>query len=408
MISKTLLKNIIESQREELLDKGEGEIKREKINDIDLLSGFALLVSGIRRCGKSTLLRQIIKGNRKIPYFNFEDTRLSGFDIKDFNRLAEVFKESYGDVEEYYFDEIQNIGGWEIFIRSLLDRKKKVLVTGSNASLLSRELGTRLTGRHLDLQLFPFSFNEFLKFKKKEASSKLFEEYLEDGGFPEYLIFEKIELLQELVNDIIMRDIAARHNIKNIKTLKEMAIFLISNSCKEFSYNSLRKILNLGSTNSVISYMSYFKDSYLLFSVPKFDYSLKKQLVNPKKVYIIDNGIIKANSRSFSPDKGKLLENLVFISLKKINNQEIFYFQNKYECDFVVRRKNKINQAIQVCYYLNDENQDREINGLLEAMGEFNLGEGIILTFNQEDEFDFGSKKIIIKPTWKWMSEDGK
>lgn len=168
MISKTLLKNIIESQREELLDKGEGEIKREKINDIDLLSGFALLVSGIRRCGKSTLLRQIIKGNRKIPYFNFEDTRLSGFDIKDFNRLAEVFKESYGDVEEYYFDEIQNIGGWEIFIRSLLDRKKKVLVTGSNASLLSRELGTRLTGRHLDLQLFPFSFNEFLKFKKKK------------------------------------------------------------------------------------------------------------------------------------------------------------------------------------------------------------------------------------------------
>ena len=282
--------------------------------------------------------------------------------------------------------------------------KKKVLITGSNASLLSKELGTRLTGRHINLELFPFSFKEFLDLEKKKASTKSFKEYLEEGGFPEYLILKKSELLQEVLLDVIVRDIASRYKIKNVKTLKEMAIFLITNISKEFSYNNLRKILNLGSTNSVIAFMSYFEEAYLLFAIPKFSYSLKKQLVNQKKIYAIDNGIIKYNSKSFSPDKGKFLENLVFISLRK-DFKEIFYFREKYECDFVFRDKKRKMQAVQVCWKISDENQDREVNGLVEAMDKFKLKQGLILTNEQEDEFEINKKKIIVKPVWKWMQE---
>ena len=403
MITKDILREILKSQRNEILKETTRIIKREKTNEIKLLPGIALIISGIRRCGKSTLQKELIK-NKRVPYFNFEDTRLTGFEINDFNRLLEIFKEEYADPDEYYFDEIQNISGWEIFIRGLLDRKKKVLITGSNASLLSKELGTRLTGRHINIELFPFSFREFLELKKKKASVINFEGYLKEGGFPEYLTLKKSELLQEILLDILARDIANRYKIKNVKALKEMAIFLISNASKEFSYNNLKKILNLGSTNSVISFMSYFEETYLLFTLPKFSYSLKKQLVNPKKVYVIDNGIIKYNSKSFSPDNGKLLENLVFLSLRK-NFKEIFYFREKYECDFVFKDNNKKMQAVQVCWKLNDENLDRETHGLIEAMNKFKLKKGFILTYDQDDVLNKDGKKIIVKPVWKWLLE---
>lgn len=401
MISKDILREIFKSQREEILSKNFDIIRREKQKEIKLISGIAIIISGIRRCGKSTLQKQIIN-NKKSNYFNFEDTRLSGFESEDFNKLLEIFKEENPGLDEFFFDEIQNIPKWEIFIRSLLDRKCKVLITGSNASLLSKELGTRLTGRHINTELFPFSFREFLALEKKEPSLKSFEEYFTKGGFPEYLQIKKSELLQEILLDVIARDIANRHNVKNVNLLKEMAIFLISNVSKEFSYNSLRKILNLGSTNSVIHFVSYFEDSYLLFSVPKFSYSLKKQLVNPKKIYAIDNGLIRFNTKSFSADKGKMLENLVFVELRR-HFKEIFYFKNKGECDFVYRDKERKMHTVQVCHHMNQDNQKREINGLLEAMEEFNFSEGLILTYNQEDKFNIKDKKIILKPIWKWL-----
>jgi len=403
MITKEILKEILKSQKEEILKRTSRIVKREKEKEIKLLPGIALVICGIRRCGKSTLQKELIK-NKKVPYFNFEDTRLVGFEVSDFNRLLEVFKEEYPETGEYFFDEIQNISGWEIFVRSLLDRKNKVLITGSNASLLSKELGTRLTGRHINLELFPFSFKEYLDLEKKKASAESFEDYLDEGGFPEYLTFKKSELLQEVLLDVIVRDIANRYKIRNTKTLKEMAIFLISNVSKEFSYNNLRKILNLGSTNSVISFMSYFEEAYLLFPLPKFSYSLKKQLVNQKKIYAIDNGIIKYNSKSFSPDKGKLLENLVFIALRRVF-KEIFYFREENECDFVFRDKERKMQAVQVCWKLDSENQDREIKGLIEVMNKFKLKQGLILTYDQDDEFNIENKKIIVKSVWKWMLE---
>ncbi len=402
MIPKEELRKIVRMQREGVLTFEEG-IERE--SRIKPNVAFALIISGVRRCGKSTLLRRFIKKIKGFYYFNFEDPKASGFELVDFERLDEIFTEEYGTQNYYLFDEIQNVEKWEIFIRNLLDRKKYVLITGSNASLLSRELGTKLTGRHLTNELFPFSFKEFLKLAGRNPDIKSFQEYLLKGGFPEYLKSSKSEVLEELLRDILIRDIAVRHGIRSLKTLKQMAIYLLTNVGKKFSYNSLKETFTLGSINSVISFISYFEDSYLLFTVPKFDFSFKKQIVNPKKVYSIDNGISNINSASFSEDKGRTLENLVFIALRR-KHKEIFYFQENSECDFLIRKGIKIVDAIQVCYEINKENQDREINGLVEAMNTFKLKECFILTYNQEDKFVIGDKIIKAIPVWKWLLKE--
>ena len=405
MILKENLRNIIKSQRENLALLEEG-IGREALEQIDIKIPFALVLSGIRRCGKSTLLRQLMKKTRGFYYFNFEDPRTANLEISDFQKMDEIFLEEYGNQDYYFFDEIQNLAKWELMVRAILDKKKHVVITGSNASLLSKELGTRLTGRHIRYELFPFSFREFLILINGKPSLGSFEEYFAKGGFPEYLKVKRAEILQELLNDIITRDIAIRYKIRNLKTIKEMALYLLTNIGKEFSYNALKKIFNLGSTNSAISFVSYFQDSYLLFAIPKFDYSLKKQLINPKKVYSIDNGLSSINSASFSGDKGKMLENMVFINLKK-RYKDIFYFREKKECDFVIKEGAKIKESIQVCYDLNEDNREREMSGLIEALEKFNLNKGLILTYKQEDELKIKNKKIKVLPVWKWLITRG-
>ena len=401
MILKESLRNIVKRQRESL-DLAEASVERESLKQIDVKIPFAIVLSGVRRCGKSTLLKQLMKRIKGFYYFSFDDIRAVNFEVQDFQKLDEIFLEEYGKKDCYFFDEIQNVQKWELFIRTILDKKKHVIITGSNASLLSKELGTRLTGRHLRFELFPFSYKEFLLLLNKKQSIKSFEEYFINGGFPEYLKLKKSGILQELLNDILNRDIAIRHKIRNLKSLREIALYLLTNVGKEFSYNNLKKTFNLGSTNSVISFVSYFEDSYLLFTISKFDYSLKKQLVNPKKVYSIDNGLTNINSSSFSQDKGKMLENLVFVNLRK-KHSDIFYFQEKGECDFVIKEGTKVTKAVQVCFDLNEDNKSREINGLVEALEKFALKEGLILTYKQDDEFKINGKKIKVLPVWKWL-----
>jgi len=363
MILKDTLRGIVKSQEEELklYEKG---IEREKLSEIDVNLPFAIIISGVRRCGKSTLLRQFMSSIPGVYYFGFDDVRLVDFETADFQRLDEVFKDEYGSRNYYFFDEIQNADKWEVFVRTLLNRKKHVVVTGSNASLLSRELGTRLTGRHLTHELFPFSFKEYLEFTGKKAGEASFGDYLVKGGFPEYLKAEKTEILQELLKDILIRDIAVRHKIRNVKTLREIALYLLSNVSKEFSYNSLKKAFDLGSINSVISFVSYFEESYLLFSVPRFDYSAKKQLINPKKIYSIDNGLTVVNSVSFSADKGRMLENAVFLQLRR-KHKSIFYFKEKNECDFLVKKGTKIISAVQVSTNLKRKTGSEKLQALL-------------------------------------------
>ena len=402
MILKETLREIIKSQRKDMEEIETGVI-REKLDDIDINLPFALVISGVRRCGKSTLLLQLIRKRRNFYYFNFEDPRTASFEVGDFQKLNDVFVEEYGKVDCYFFDEIQNVQKWELFVRQMLDKKMHFVLTGSNASLLSKELGTRLTGRHIRFELFPFSFGEFLKITKLKHSINSFESYMKRGGFPQYLKDNRKEILYELLNDIITRDIVVRYNLRNPKLAKEVAIYLLTNIGKEFSYRSLNETFGLGSVNTIISLISYFEDSYLLFTIPRFSHSLKKQIKNPKKVYAIDNGLSAANSASFSEDKGRMLENTVFLHLRR-KYKNVFYFREKYECDFLAGEKNNITAAIQVCFELNDDNKEREIKGLQEALENLNLKEGLILTFNQEDELLVANKKIIVMPAWKWLT----
>lgn len=404
MILKQTLREVVLSQRQELSSYDSG-VQRLKLLSIELNSQYATIISGIRRCGKSTLLKQILQSIPNYYYLNFEDTRLTDFEPSDFNKLDDVFMEEFGSSDTYLLDEIQNVSEWEIFVRSRLDRGKKFVITGSNASLLSRELGTRLTGRHNNVELFPFSYSEYLDFKKEKPSKINFQEYNEDGGFPIYLQYGKPEMLRQLLSDIVQRDIVARYNLRSSKIIMEIALYLITNIGREFSYSNLAKRYYVGSTNTVISFVSHLEDSYLLFTVQRFDFSLKKQQVSPRKVYSIDNGLISTNSVSFSSNRGRMLENTVFLHLRR-SYSEIFYFRKNRECDFLVREKNAIKMCIQVTFELNDENKDREIAGLLEAIEEVKLKEGLIITYDQEDEFTQNDVRIKVRPAWKWIKED--
>lgn len=404
MILKDTLRKIVLLQKKEIIHQQLG-ISRELKKLIDIKSSHILIISGIRRSGKSTLLRQIMKTLKNFYYFDFEDQRTINFQVSDFEKLDELFNEVFFS-NNYFFDEIQNVSDWERFIRKKHNSKSKLIITGSNSSLLSKELGTKLTGRHLTYELFPFSYTEFLQFKNLKPSISSFKSYLNKGGFPEYLKSNNELILQQVFNDILFRDIIVRYNVKNDKIMKNLAIYLLSNIGKEFSYNKLKKLFNLGSTNTIIKYISYLENSYLIFTIPKFSYSYKKQLINAKKVYVIDSALANVNSASFSEDKGRILENIIFLHLRR-KYKNIFYFQEDKECDFIIKEKEKIIQAIQVCYTLTEDNKKREIDGLIEAMTKFKLKKGLILTYDQEDKFVIDKKEIVVKSVWKYLLEKG-
>jgi len=367
---------------------------------------FARILVGVRRCGKSTLMQQIRRKNGGGNYFSFEDPRISGFQTDDFQKLLGALQTAYGESNTYYFDEIQVIDKWEWFVRQLLDSNKQVFVTGSNASLFGQTTGTKLTGRHLDTEVFPFGYIELLSFCKEQAGSKSYGKYLEEGGFPEYLKTGRVEVLQRLFDDILARDIVARKNIRNSAQLRELAVALFSNIGKEFSYHSLKKMLEIPSVQTVIDYTAYLQDSFLLFAVQKFDYSYKKRLIGPKKIYAVDTGLAKNLSATLTEDKGRLLENAVYLELRKRYGQEsVFFYKGTKECDFIVKEKNAIKQAIQVTYRLDSDNKKRELDGLLEALEKFKLNNGLIITYDQEDELTVNEKKIFMKPAWKWILE---
>lgn len=373
---------------------------RDKEEQLKLDKAYVLVITGVRRCGKSTLMHQLKKQQKaNTAFFNFEDPRIFNFEPDDFPKLEEVIGQS---TEYYFFDEIQNTEKWEIFIRHLHDQGKKICITGSNASLLSHELGTRLTGRNIQIELFPFSYNEFLGFLKKENNADSFREYLKLGGFPEHLKTLNKELLQQLFKDIIYRDILVRHGIRNAKTLISIAQYLISNVGKIYSLNSIKNTFSVGSTNSVANYVQWFEDSYLIFSLPRFSWSLKSIEKNPRKAYVIDTAFASVNSLSFSNDQGRMLENTVYLHLRR-KHTELFYFREKGECDFIVKQGTTISLILQVCNDLHNENLDREVNGLLEAMDYFNKTEGYIITTDQKDELKKNGKMIHVLPAWEWL-----
>jgi len=401
MILKSEIKRVYEEQLRQLENANTG-IKRQLIRNIRLDTDFVLIITGIRRCGKSTLQKQLIKNSLPgFRYLNFEDPRLSGFTLNDMVKLDDLFL-SGNENPWLVFDEIQVVEGWEKYVRAKQDEGRRMLISGSNASLLSRELGTRLTGRHLSYELFPFSYAEYLIMMKEKPGAVTLGKYVKAGGFPEYLKYAEDDILFRIGDDILYRDIAVRQGIRQPELLRKMLIYLITNSGKLFSYNNLRKLFSLGSANTVKDYISFFEDSYLLFTLPKFSFSPKKQMANPRKVYTIDTGLARVNSLSFSDDAGRKLENLVFLELRR-RYRQIYYHSGDYECDFLAGNAGQPELAIQVCHELHPDNIDRELEGLAEAMSENNIETGLIITFDQEDRLEKNGTTVDVMPAWSFL-----
>ena len=420
MIENNLLKKVVLEQKEKIkLEKD--FVIREKLKEIKRFINIrhSIIITGVRRCGKSVLLSQIMDAMHDGYYYiTFDDERLADFDLKDFDKLYEIFIELFGKNKTFFLDEVQNVNGWERWVRRMYENGFKFFITGSNARLLSRELATLLTGRHLQISLYPFSFKEFLVFNKIDLKKediyltekrgiiiKYFNEYLDKGGFPEFLKYNKIEILQEYFNDIIQKDIVERYKIKEIKQLKELARYIITNTGNLATYNQLKKITEIKSVKTIINYFDYLENAYLVFKVPYFSYSLKKQSVNPFKVFSIDTGLRNSISFKFSSDIGRLYENLAALELKR-KNKEIYYWKNPLheEVDFVIKEGFKVRQLIQVCYDINDyETKKREIKALIKASKELKCKNLLVITEEKEGEEIVGKNKVNYIPLWKWL-----
>jgi uncharacterized protein len=383
-------------------------------------------IVGSRRAGKTFYFYQIIQNLLKngipkenILYINFEDDRLLPLETDELNDLIEAYYELYPDLKNqkkyFFFDEIQNIKNWEIFVRRIYDKEKiKIYVTGSSSKLLSKEIATSLRGRTLTFHLFPLSFIEFLRFKNinieknYEYSSQrykiknMFEEYLNYGGFPEVVLSEKLkqETLSDYYEMFIYRDLVERFSIRNTRLLKILTKYLITNISSIFSinsyYNTTKKEMKL-SKETILEYISHLSDINLIYLVPIFSYSLKVQQVNPSKTYCIDTGLRNAVALKFSKDIGRLAENIVYIELKR-RGKEVFYWKNKQEIDFVVKENDKLT-SINVNY--TDKINDRELSGLKEFKNKHKskINKLIILSKNIEEK----REEIEIIPIWKWL-----
>ncbi len=404
--------------------------------EVNVNTDFIITITGPRRAGKTYFCFQLINqlfsegtSRQNILYINFEDNKLLGAESKDLDKLLEAFFElSQIDKKQkmyLFFDEIQTVKNWDSWARTIHDVRKdiQIILTGSSSKLLSREISTQLGGRVLNYEIFPLSFKEILNWrninydlktvsysKSKIEIKKLFSSFVINGGYPAIISqdLKKENILQSYYDTMIFKDIIERYRIEDVNKLKALANLLFESVSKEMSYNKLANKLNsIGfkiSKNTVIEYLSHFEEAYLFFQNLKYEYSLAKQLGSIKKIYCIDNGLLNTVSFKFSDDFGKLLENLVFIELRR-RNEQIYYFRKNYECDFLIVRKNRITSALQVTKKLNDENEKREINGLLEVMKEHKLKEGILLTEEQEEERIIDGKKIRIIPVWKWLLE---
>jgi len=398
---KEVLKQIILTQQEWLVPEA-GEIPREQFERFLSLPPFTYIFTGARRSGKSTLLKQVMRHHGSLNYLNLEDSRCAGFETADFHVAEEVFAELSGNSIMLFFDEIQNVQDWERYVRDALDRRKTIIITGSNARWLSHELGTKLTGRHLDFEVFPFSYREFLAYFHLKPGADTFFSFVSDGGFPGYLRMGKKEVLSTLVSDILVRDIFSRYNLRNLEVYRRIVQYLLSNTGKEVSFNNLKNVFEIGSASTVMDFLYYLTDAYLIFLVPRYDNSLKVQARNPRKVYAIDQGLVNFSSVSGSPDQGRLLENTVYLQLRR-SGYEVWYFKGRKECDFICREEKNRYSAIQVSWEVGASNEKREIEGLLEAMEHLNLSEGTVITFDQEDTLVKEGKTIRLIPGYTWL-----
>lgn len=421
-MERRLIKQVLLEQKEEVKKiYDEKFIKREIEESIKkcLRDNLIKVIIGVRRCGKSILALQVLKGEN-FGYINFDDERLIGVTTSDLNDFLEVLREINPNFNYLLLDEIQNIHGWELFVNRLKRNGYNIMITGSNSKLLSRELASHLTGRHMSFELFPFSFKEFLSFKniqfnendfyiteKRAEIKRLLNKYLDLGGFPEvYKLEARQQYLRDLYDKIITRDIVSRYKIRFVQDLKELALYLLTNFASKITYHKLKNIFGLGSIHTIKNYLTNLEDAYLILSVNPFSFKLKITLRYGKKVYSIDHALINSLSPQFTANQGRMMENLVFLQLKR-KDKEIYYYSDNYEVDFVVKEGLGVKQLIQVCYDLsNFDTKKREINGLLKAGQKLKCNNLLLITSDQEAEEKYKGIKIKLVPLWKWLLED--
>jgi hypothetical protein len=420
-MERRLLKEILLYQRD-VFEKKRSGTRRDILAEVGrhMDKPHAITLAGVRRCGKSTLLRQIAKHFliSGYHYCHFEDERLLGFEARDFALLHEVLIECFGDQRVILFDEVQNAPGWEAFVRRMLESGYKFIITGSNAALLSRELGTKLTGRHVTVDLFPFSFREYLQHMGVETNEAMFlrstgravlarhlTAYRLNGGFPEPLIYDSPDLLAQLYDDILYRDVATRHDIKNTRALRELALYYMSNVATLASFNKLKASLGLGSVTTVSAYTDYLEQAFLLVSISVHDPSVKRRSIAPKKVYAVDTGLASQISLSFSHNLGALTENMVFLELLR-RGTDVSYYRTASgrEVDFACRRGRSLADLIQVTLSLEDPQvRTRELDAITAALDEQNLEIGLVLTENDHNDIIVGKRKLKVRPLAAWL-----
>jgi uncharacterized protein len=395
-------------------------------------SGKIIAIIGPRRAGKTYYLFQLIGelqnkiSKEEIIYVNFEDERISN-DVKDLQSILDAYYELYPNAAHapyFFFDEIQNVAGWEKFVRRIYDTvTKNIFITGSSSKMLSNEIATTLRGRALPYELLPLSFREHLSFARVTGADKdstkgrarlrrEFNRFFKNGGFPECINYPddlRTRTLQSYVDTMIYRDIVERYEVTNISALRYFIKKNIGNVGTKISFNKIfNELKSQGvkiAKNSIYDFFRYAEDGYLLFVMNMFSESLSMQTMNDKKVYCIDNGLANAASYKFSEDRGHLFENLVFMELKQ-RNLKSYYFQGKNECDFINHENDKIHSVLQVTLKLDSGNKEREITGLFEALKRFKMKEGYILTENQQEKIVMGDKTIHVVPLWLWLLEN--
>lgn len=419
-MDKDFLRNVATDQYEDLKDVSKTVLRYDLKEMASFVENPAIsIISGIRRCGKSTFLEQIINLHYKddFYYFDFSDERISRFQTEDFQKLYEVFLEKFGKRKAFFFDEIQEVPDWNKFVNRMNKIGYKCFVTGSNSNLLSKELSTYLTGRHIDKVLFPFSFKEYLIYKNinvdldstksRTLIIKEFKNYFKLGGFPEVVLTNDTSILLSIYSDIISKDIIERFKINDISLFKEFCNYVISLSTNEFTYKSLKDNFKIQNITTVSNYLNYLKLTYLVYEVKRFSPALQKLNKFPKKYYCIDNGLLNKVGFGYSIEESRFLENQVFIELWRNNyNSEIYYYRDKNnkECDFLVLNNRKVIKAIQVCYaFKKAETRNREIEGLLSALKEFNLPFGEIITFEHKERLEIDGKIIEMIPIYEWL-----
>jgi uncharacterized protein len=422
-MNKNLIKQIILEQRQEI----DSIFVRERIinREIDILPALthpnAVVITGARRVGKS-FLALLSAGKTSFAYLNFGDERLS-LRQDELNPVLECFYELYPGFEIMILDEVQNVPGWELFV-TRLRRTKKIIITGSNAGLLSHELSTHLTGRHIDFILFPFSFREYLQIKGVETPTEAvftsaqnaefhreFVQYLSDGGFPEVHKFGR-PILRSIYEDVLYKDIILRHKIRKASLFRDLARILASQYAREFTYSRLKGAVNLKDVHTVRKFVDYLVSSYLFFFIERFSFKIRSQVLAPKKIYSIDTGLISAIAYKTSEDRGWLYENCVAVELMRRKHYregpEVFYWKNPagQEVDFCLKAGPRVIELIQVCFDMGNKfTREREMRSLVKAGEELRCSALTILTDDEQGKESFRKKTIEIKCIWKWLLE---